>query len=264
MPDADALLRAIVAEQPYPLLFATVSGAHLYGFPSPDSDYDLRGVHVLPLREVLGLNPRRETITVSADRAGLELDLVTHEVAKFCRLLLRQQRFDVKRIISCLRQYVAACIPAPARTEAAYWSVSCMPSTNASTWPRLACFNSNTMAICVVGHRKENPRQIWAFVNVANLAFRTAYPQDAAFLAVYPDATIDLVGYVAAGLDQVCIGVEGLDQLERLFCDLGIGAAARLLNVHLMRKRTNFFARFHCYDLADALICSRVGAGHTC
>jgi hypothetical protein len=36
------LLRAEVARHPYPLLFATVSGAHLYGFPSPDSDYDLR------------------------------------------------------------------------------------------------------------------------------------------------------------------------------------------------------------------------------
>ncbi len=32
----------IVAAQPYPLLFATIGGAHLYGFPSPDSDYDLR------------------------------------------------------------------------------------------------------------------------------------------------------------------------------------------------------------------------------
>jgi uncharacterized protein len=31
--------------QPYPLLFVTISGVHLYGFPSPDSDYDLRGVH---------------------------------------------------------------------------------------------------------------------------------------------------------------------------------------------------------------------------
>jgi hypothetical protein len=36
------LLRAEVAGHPYSLLFATVSGAHLYGFPSPDSDYDLR------------------------------------------------------------------------------------------------------------------------------------------------------------------------------------------------------------------------------
>jgi len=41
------LLRAEAARHPYPLLFATVSGAHLYGFPSPDSDYDLRGAHIL-------------------------------------------------------------------------------------------------------------------------------------------------------------------------------------------------------------------------
>ena len=37
-----------VEAHPYPLVFATISGAHLYGFPSPDSDYDLRGVHLLP------------------------------------------------------------------------------------------------------------------------------------------------------------------------------------------------------------------------
>ncbi|MFF5225368.1 DNA polymerase beta superfamily protein [Dactylosporangium sp. NPDC000521] len=30
-----------------PLLFATVSGAHLYGFASVDSDLDLRGAHLL-------------------------------------------------------------------------------------------------------------------------------------------------------------------------------------------------------------------------
>ncbi len=33
-------LRAIITDQPYRLLFATVSGAHLYGFPSRDSDVD--------------------------------------------------------------------------------------------------------------------------------------------------------------------------------------------------------------------------------
>ena len=38
----DPRLHRIVAVQPYPLLFATI-----YGFPSPDSDYDLRGAQVL-------------------------------------------------------------------------------------------------------------------------------------------------------------------------------------------------------------------------
>lgn len=191
------------------------------------------------------------TTLPTGPRAAIPADLRAKQAIKFKRL---QQRSDAKRIVACLRQYVAACIPASARTEPAYWSVSCMPSTNASTWPRIACFNSNTMEVCVVGHFKDNPRQIWAFVNISNLAFRTAYPQDAPFLAVYPSATIDHVGYVAAGIDQVSIEVVGIDQLERLLRDPGIVAAARLLNLHLMRKRTNLYARFHCYDLADKLI----------
>jgi len=37
-------INTIIGQQPYPLLFAIISGSHLYGFPSPDSDYDLRGV----------------------------------------------------------------------------------------------------------------------------------------------------------------------------------------------------------------------------
>ena len=47
----DNRLKAIAERHPYPLLFASISGAHLYGFPSPDSDYDLRGVPILPVSE---------------------------------------------------------------------------------------------------------------------------------------------------------------------------------------------------------------------
>ena len=57
----DPRLHRIVEAQPYPLLFASISGAHLYGFPSPDSDFDLRGAHLLPLQEVVGLDVRDET-----------------------------------------------------------------------------------------------------------------------------------------------------------------------------------------------------------
>ena len=45
-------LRKIAFEHPFPLVFATIGGAHLYRFPSDDSDYDLRGVHVLPVQAV--------------------------------------------------------------------------------------------------------------------------------------------------------------------------------------------------------------------
>lgn len=44
-----------IAALDYNPLFVTVSGAHLYGFESPDSDVDLRGCHLLPLRDVVGL-----------------------------------------------------------------------------------------------------------------------------------------------------------------------------------------------------------------
>lgn len=95
-------LRAIAAQHPYPLLFATVSGAHLYGFPSPDSDFDLRRVHLLPPRELLGLTTGPETIEVAEDRDGLELDLVTHDVGKFFGLVLQRNGYVLEQLFSPL------------------------------------------------------------------------------------------------------------------------------------------------------------------
>lgn len=98
----DPRLSAVAAAQPYPLLFATISGAHLYGFPSPDSDYDLRGVHVLPVDEVIGLTPGRETIEASTVRDGVPVDLVTHDAKKFFRLLLKQNGYVLEQLYSPL------------------------------------------------------------------------------------------------------------------------------------------------------------------
>ena len=100
--EREEVLRAVVAGQPYPHLFVTVSGAHLYGFPSPDSDYDLRGAHILPLREVLGLEPGRETIEVADVRDGLEIDLVTHDLKKFFGLLLKRNGYVLEQVCSPL------------------------------------------------------------------------------------------------------------------------------------------------------------------
>ncbi|MEU8082204.1 nucleotidyltransferase domain-containing protein [Micromonospora sp. NPDC049101] len=95
-------LAAVVDEQPYPLVFATVSGAHLYGFPSTDSDVDLRGTHLLPVEEVIGLAQPAETRTVMADRDGVELDLVTHDLRKFVRLMLGRNGYVLEQLLSPL------------------------------------------------------------------------------------------------------------------------------------------------------------------
>ena len=76
-----------------------MSGAHLYGFPSPDSDYDLRGVHVLPARESVGLLPKQETIESSGLRDGVEMDLVTHDVLKFFTMLLKRNGYVLEQLL---------------------------------------------------------------------------------------------------------------------------------------------------------------------
>ena len=83
-------------------LFLTLSGAHLYGFASPDSDFDLRGAHVAPLRRVLSLAPPRETLEYSGVRDGREVDFVSHEVKKFFGLMLRRNGYVMEQVFSPL------------------------------------------------------------------------------------------------------------------------------------------------------------------
>jgi predicted nucleotidyltransferase len=84
------------------VIFATVSGAHLYGFASPDSDWDLRGVHLLPADEVLGLFDPQETIEQEQKADGVELDLVTHDARKFFNLLLKRNGYVLEQLYSPL------------------------------------------------------------------------------------------------------------------------------------------------------------------
>src|SRR5258708_16406500 len=98
----DPRLHRIVAAQPYPLLFATISGAHLYGFPSPDSDFDLRGAHVLPLKNIVGLDIRDETVQDPRIIEGLEMDIVSHDARKFFGLLLKKNGYVLEQLYSPL------------------------------------------------------------------------------------------------------------------------------------------------------------------
>lgn len=91
-----------VKSHPFPLLFATISGAHLYGFPSPDSDFDLRGVHLLPLETVVGLDEGQQTVEKEGIYDGLEIDLVTHDAGKFFGLMLKRNGYVLEQLLSPL------------------------------------------------------------------------------------------------------------------------------------------------------------------
>jgi uncharacterized protein len=101
MLDVDlAAMRQLVEGLDFHPLFITVSGAHLYGFPSSDSDVDLRGCHRLPLRDVVGLDLPEQTLEHETVHEGTEVDLVSHEVGKYLRLLVRNNGYVLEQVFS--------------------------------------------------------------------------------------------------------------------------------------------------------------------
>jgi predicted nucleotidyltransferase len=99
MVDRDFL--AEVAHRGPKPVFATISGAHLYGFASRDSDVDLRGAFLLPTRSLLGLRPPEETLSVE-DLSRIDLDWVAHDLRKFCRLLTNHNGYVLEQLYSPL------------------------------------------------------------------------------------------------------------------------------------------------------------------
>jgi hypothetical protein len=100
-PDMD-LGRRYVALRPPPgrVLLCAVTGSHYYGFPSPDSDLDLKGMHLAPAESFLGLSGPPETHDRLEVFEGTECDLTTHEAQKALLLLLRGNGNMLERIFS--------------------------------------------------------------------------------------------------------------------------------------------------------------------
>lgn len=69
------------------ILFAAESGSRAWGFPSPDSDWDVRFVYVHPLPWYLSLRERRDVVERPLD--GKLVDLAGWDVRKALRLLLK-------------------------------------------------------------------------------------------------------------------------------------------------------------------------------
>lgn len=69
-------------------LVVYLSGAHAYGFPSPDSDIDMKAVHVAPTRDLLGLSTPRLTFDRAEVLESVEIDYTSNELAMACGGLL--------------------------------------------------------------------------------------------------------------------------------------------------------------------------------
>ena len=83
-------------------LFWTVSGSHVYGFPSTDSDIDLRGCFRAPLRALVGLRPPVETVEPTGELGGVEVEAVSHEIGKYLRLMCKHNGYVLEQVFSPL------------------------------------------------------------------------------------------------------------------------------------------------------------------
>jgi predicted nucleotidyltransferase len=97
--DLTALAELARAELPN-ALFVTVSGSHLYGFSSADSDIDLRGCYLALLESRLGLRPGPETVERTPDLNGTEVELVAHEAGKYLGLMTRHNGYILEQVFS--------------------------------------------------------------------------------------------------------------------------------------------------------------------
>lgn len=89
-------------------LVVSLSGAHAYGFPSPDSDLDLKAVHVEPTRELLGLTPRSRAYEVIRVIEGVEVDYSSNELHLVLRGVVAGNGNFVERLLGHLQPEVSA------------------------------------------------------------------------------------------------------------------------------------------------------------
>lgn len=82
----DVTLADLESRKDIRILWAVESGSRAWGFPSPDSDYDVRFVYVRPLEWYLSLSPGRDVIELPIVD---ELDVVGWDLRKALGLLVK-------------------------------------------------------------------------------------------------------------------------------------------------------------------------------
>ena len=75
------------------VIYACESGSRAWGFPSKDSDYDVRFVFVRPLQEYIQLTKPKEVISIAFDKnlkksdpRGAVIDISGFDVLKYTKL----------------------------------------------------------------------------------------------------------------------------------------------------------------------------------
>jgi len=121
----DTMLDDIERREGIRYLFAIESGSRAWGFPSPDSDYDVRFVYVRPLDWYLSLEPGRDVIEEPVDAV---MDANGWDVRKALGLLLKPNPVLLEWLQSPVRYRwnAEACAPLTALAEKVAHGPTCL------------------------------------------------------------------------------------------------------------------------------------------
>lgn len=79
-------LEKIEKEYGIKILYSCESGSRAWGFPSPDSDYDVRFVYSRPIEEYLTIQPKKDHLSFPIND---ELDIYGWDISKVLQLITR-------------------------------------------------------------------------------------------------------------------------------------------------------------------------------
>jgi predicted nucleotidyltransferase len=81
----------------------SLSGAHAYGFPSPDSDLDLKAIHLDATRALLGLTAPHPTAERMEVIDGVEIDYTSNELGPVLAGILNGNGNYIERVLGHLQ-----------------------------------------------------------------------------------------------------------------------------------------------------------------
>jgi hypothetical protein len=158
----------------------------------------------------------------------------------------------VDKAITGLQHYVCIGIPAPVRSEIAFWACSCWPNypnKQVIIYSRINLFWQEVFT----AHFEHN--QLWFSLHLALSVLEYEFgPSLVGLTSEHPFVSVDSHTYAPGGPDQINLIAKGSSALQRLLEDERIVRAIRLFNLRLMKKGPCRFSRYHCMDLADRLL----------
>lgn len=161
-------------------------------------------------------------------------------------------------VLDLLADYVECAVPHPSLTEYTFWALSCMPGTNSYTAPRFCTLSVGVMEVFVLGHLRGHPGLPWGFVNVASDVLDHEFGSRSAFEQAFPDVEVIPSDYRDAGPFQVRLWPRleqaGVEPLELVLQHPGVQRASAALVLRVMRKRATIYGKYHCKQMADAVL----------